>query len=76
MVEIAIGGRGQLESAEADVVKGLVVDTVGLVSILHQLMNRKCGIVRFNNCVGYFRRWDDGESVHDAVRVFFANFGN
>ena len=39
MVEIAIGGSCELECAEADVVEGLVVNAVGLVGVLNELMN-------------------------------------
>ncbi len=39
MVEVSVGWCGQFESTEADVVQGLVVDTVGLVCVLYQLMN-------------------------------------
>ena len=36
---------------EADIVQGLVVDGVSFVSVLHQLVHRKGGIVRLNNSV-------------------------
>ena len=39
VVEVAIGGSGQLQRAEADVVQSLVVNAVGLVSVLHQLVD-------------------------------------
>ena len=39
MVEIAIGGSCELECAEADVVEGLVVNAVGLISVLNELMD-------------------------------------
>ena len=39
VVEISVGGRGELECAEADVVQGLVVDAVCLVGVLHQLVD-------------------------------------
>lgn len=35
MVEIAVGGVGNLQSPEADVVECFVVDAVRLVSVLH-----------------------------------------
>merc|ERR1712170_308481 len=41
MVEITIGGSGQLEGTEADVIQGLVVNAVGLVCVLNQLMDRQ-----------------------------------
>ena len=35
VVEIAVGGVGELERAEANVVQGFVVNTVGLVRVFH-----------------------------------------
>ena len=53
MVEIPVSGRGQFEGAETDVVESLVINAVGLIRILHQLMNAQCGIVRLNHCIRY-----------------------
>ena len=39
MVEITIGGSGEFEGSEADIVESLVIDTVGLIGILDELMN-------------------------------------
>lgn len=39
MVEVTVGGCGQFEGSEADVVQSLVVDTVSLVCVLDQLMH-------------------------------------
>jgi len=39
VVQITIGGGGQLEGSEADVVKSLVVDYLHDVSVLNQLMH-------------------------------------
>ena len=39
IVEISISWSGELQSAEADVVQGLVIESVHLVSILHELVN-------------------------------------
>lgn len=51
MIQIPVCGCGQLECSEADVVQSLVIDAECLVRILHQLVNRKGGIVRFYNGV-------------------------
>ena len=75
VVEIAVGGCGQLECAEADVVECLVVDAVGLVGVLHQLVNGEGGIVRLDYSVRYFGRRNDAEGVHDPVRVLFPDLG-
>ena len=39
VVQVAVGGGGELKGSEADVVESLVVDTVSLVSVLHQLVD-------------------------------------
>ena len=43
-------------SPEADVIKSLVVNTIGLVSILNQLMHRQGGVVGFHHSVRYLDR--------------------
>lgn len=53
MVKIAICGGGQLEGSEADVVKGLVVDTEGFVRVFNQLMHGERRIVGLHNSVGH-----------------------
>lgn len=45
MVEVTVGGGGELEGSEADVVKGLVVDTEGLVGVLNKLVNGEGSVV-------------------------------
>ena len=51
MVEVAIGGGGQLQGAEADVVEGLVVDAEGLVCVLDKLVDGEGGVVRLDHGV-------------------------
>ena len=68
MIQIAIGGCCQLQRAKADVVQRFVVDAVGLVSVLDQLMNGESGVVGLNDSVRHFGRWDDAEGHHDAYR--------
>lgn len=45
MIEISIGWSGEFEGSETDVIKGLVVNTIGFVCIFDQLMNRQSGVV-------------------------------
>ena len=40
VVEVAVSGCGEFEGTEADVVQGLVVDAVGLICVLNQLVDR------------------------------------
>ena len=51
MVEVSVGRGGQFQGAEADVVESLVVDAVGLVCVLHQLVHRQSGVVRLHDSV-------------------------
>ena len=53
MVEVSIGGGGQLQGPEADVVQGLVVDAERLVRVLDQLVHGEGGIVGLHNGVGH-----------------------
>ena len=54
MVQVTVGGGGQLKGSEADVVQGLVVNAVGLVSVLNQLMHGEGGVVGFHDSVRHF----------------------
>ncbi len=51
VVEVTVCGCCEFKSAEADVVKGFIVNAVGFVCIFHQLMDRQCGVVGLNHCV-------------------------
>ena len=76
MVQIAVSGGGELKGAEANVVEGLVINAIGLVSVLNQLMHGEGGVVGLDDGVGHFGRWDDGKGVHDAVGVLLADLGD
>ena len=45
MVEVTIGGGGELESSEADIIESLVIDGLDLISVLHELMDGEGGVV-------------------------------
>ena len=90
MVQITIGWGGKFEgtkienyygfgnvvvdSPEADVVEGFVIDAVGLVGVFNELMDGEGGVVWFDNGIRYLWRWDNREGVHDSVWVFFSDF--
>ena len=76
VVQVTVGWGGELEGAEADVVQGLVVDAVSLVSVLDELVDGEGGVVRFDNGVRHLGRGNNREGVHDAVRVFLADLGD
>ena len=54
MVEITVCWGGQLQGTEANVIKCLVVDAVGLICVFYKLMDRESGIVRLYNSIRYF----------------------
>lgn len=51
MVEITVGRCGELQRAETDVIQGLVINAIGLVCVLNQLVDREGGVVWFHHCV-------------------------
>jgi hypothetical protein len=64
MIEVAVGGRGQLECPEADVVESLVVNAERLVRVLDQLMHGEGRVVRLDHGVG-----DLGHSHRTSLRT-------
>ena len=53
MVQVTVGGCGQLEGPEADVVEGLVVNAERLIGVLDKLMDGEGGVVGLNDSVGH-----------------------
>mmetsp|Transcript_8948 Transcript_8948/g.24149 ORF Transcript_8948/g.24149 Transcript_8948/m.24149 type:complete len:274 (-) Transcript_8948:278-1099(-) len=51
VVQVAKGGGGQLQGAEADVVQGLIIQDHALIGVLHQLVHRQGGVVGLHHCV-------------------------
>ena len=51
MVQVTIGGCGELQSTEADVIESLVVNAEGLISVLDKLVHREGSIVGLHNSV-------------------------
>merc|ERR1719282_1213061 len=51
VVEISIGGVGQLQGSKADIVESFVVNAVGLISVLHQLVHGESCIVGLDHGV-------------------------
>ena len=76
MVQVAVGGGGELQGAEADIVEGLVVDDHALVGVLDQLVDREGGVVGLDDGVGDLGRGDHREGLHDAVGVLLADLGD
>lgn len=76
VVEISVGGVGELESSHADIVESLVIDTESLIRVLDQLMDGEGGVVWLNNGVGNFGGWDDGEGGHHTIWELLTDLGD
>merc|ERR1711981_1448833 len=76
MVQVTIGGGGELEGTEADVVQGLVVHAHTLVGVLDQLVDGEGGVVWLDHGVGHLRGRNHGEGKHNTVRVLLADLGD
>jgi len=51
VVQVTVGRGGQLQGPEADIVESLVVNAVGLVGVLHELVHRQSRVVRLHHGV-------------------------
>ena len=60
MVQIPVCWCCQFQGSEADVIQSLVVDAVGLVCILNELMDGQGGVVWFHNGVRYLGNGKEG----------------
>ena len=76
MVKITVGGGGELEGSEADIVEGLVINAHDLISVLDELMDGEGGVVGLNDGVGHLGGGDDGEGAHDSVGVLLSDLGD
>merc|ERR1711881_274693 len=76
MVKITVGGGGELEGSEADIVEGLVVNAHNLIGVLDELMDREGGVVGLNDSVGHLGGGEDGEGLHDPVGIFLSDLGD
>jgi len=57
MVQVTVCRCGQFKGTETDVVQGFIVDTVGLVGVLDQLVDGQGGVVGLNYGVGYLHKY-------------------
>jgi len=76
VVKITVGGGGELEGSEADVVESFVIDAVGLIGVLDELVDGEGGVVGLDDGVGDLGGGDDREGVHDSVGVLFSDLGD
>jgi len=76
MVKITIGRGGELEGSEANVIKGLVIDTHDLIGVLDKLMDGEGSVVRLDNGIRDLGGRHDGESNHLSIGVLFSDLGD
>merc|ERR1719272_2726186 len=76
MVEITVGGGGELEGPEADIVEGLVVNAHNLIGVLNKLMDGEGGVVGLNDGVGDLGGGHDREGAHHSVGVLLTDLGD
>lgn len=76
VVQVTIGGGGQFQSSETDIVQSLVINAHDFVGVFDKLMHGQGGVVGLDDSVGHLGGWHDGEGAHDSVGVFFSDFGD
>jgi len=72
VVQVSVGGSGELQGSEADIIKGLVINAHNLIGIFDKLMDWQSGIVGLNDGIWDLGGWHNGESAHDSVWVFLS----
>merc|ERR1711876_7798 len=76
MVKITVGGGGELEGSEADIIESLVIDAHDIIGVLDELMDREGGVVWLNDGIRDLGGRHDGESAHLSVGVLFSDLGD
>jgi hypothetical protein len=74
MVQVTIGWGGKFKSSETDIIKSFIINNLYFISIFNELMYGESSIIWFNNSIRYFWGWENGESFHNSVRIFFSDF--
>merc|ERR1712195_454235 len=76
MVKITVGGGGELEGPEADIVEGLVVNAHDLIGVLNELMHGEGSVIGLDNGVGDLGGGHNGEGAHNSVGVLLTDLGD
>merc|ERR1712100_857089 len=76
MVKITVGGGGELEGSEADIVEGFVINAHDLIGVLDELMDREGGVVGLNDGIRDLGGRHDGEGAHHAIGVLLTDLGD
>ena len=73
VVQVSVCWGCELESSEANIVQGFVIDDHDFISIFYELMDWKSGVVWLNDGIWDFWWWKDWEGFHDYVWIFFSD---
>merc|ERR1711934_511378 len=76
VVEVTVGGGGELEGAEADVVVGLVVHAEAFVSVLDELVDGEGSVVRLYGGVRPLGGRANGVGGHNSIGVLLTDLGD
>mmetsp|Transcript_18233 Transcript_18233/g.32229 ORF Transcript_18233/g.32229 Transcript_18233/m.32229 type:complete len:542 (+) Transcript_18233:1550-3175(+) len=76
VVKVTIGGGGELEGTEADIVESLVIENHDLICVLHKLVHGEGGVVGLHDGVRHLGRGYDREGKHDTVGVLLADLAD
>ena len=76
VVKITVGGGGEFEGTEANIVEGLVVNAHDIIGVLNELMDGESGVVGLNDGIGDLGGGHDGEGDHLSVWVLFSDLGD
>merc|ERR1711976_701885 len=76
MVEITVGGGGELQGAEAGIVESLVVNAHDIIGVLDELMDGEGGVVGLNDGIGHLGGRHDREGAHLSVGVLLTDLGD
>ncbi len=76
VVEVSIGGGGQLEGSEADIVQSLVIKGKALIGVLDKLVDREGGVVWLHDGIRHLGGGNDGVGGHDTIGVLLTDLGD
>merc|ERR1711934_1209283 len=76
VVKITVGGGGELEGSEADIVESFVINAHNLIGVFDELMDREGGVVGLNDGIRDLGGRHDGEGAHHAIGVLLTDLGD
>eukprot|EP00126_Sphaerothecum_destruens_P000258 Sdes_comp10306_c0_seq1m1941 len=76
MIQITIGGGGELQGSEANIIQGLVINAKGFIGVFDQLMDGKSCVVGFNDCIRHLGGRHHRKCTHNTIRILLTDFRN